>query len=750
MQVKATIQGVVQGVGFRPFVYRLASQLDLGGHVKNTSGGVEIVLNGDESEIKTFFDRLTRDLPPLAGISNILVEESKFGEFGTFKIFESSRQLKPLISIPPDVATCEDCLRELCDDRNRRYNYWFITCTNCGPRFTITEEIPYDRILTTMKLFEMCKDCEKEYTDPLDRRYHAQTVACHKCGPRLELFDNVRRRINADDPILKASELLSQGSVVAIKGIGGIHLACLTSDDDTIKELRTRRRKMEKPFAIMARDLNMVRSFAEVNPAEEILLKSWQRPIVLLKKSENYWLSEHLSPKLHNIGVMLPYTALHHLLFNHIDEPLVMTSANLPDEPTIKDEDEAFDRLSKIADYFLMHNRRIHQRSDDSVIRVINDKPIFLRRSRGYVLTPIEIDVDFDGSILALGAELDNSFCIYKDGKAYLSQYIGDTSNYDTFCDLKGNLEKFQKLLGVKRFDVIACDLHPQFNTTKLAEELARKHDCKLIRIQHHFAHLASCMAEHGLEEAVGMVCDGYGYGLDGKAWGGEIVLAKQGKFERVGHLEYHSLIGGDLATKYPLRIVVGILSGFMKEGEIKKIIGPRVSGKEVEIWLRQLDQKFNVVESSSCGRFLDAVSALFSVSDKRDYEGEPAIKLESFASRGRNILDLPVSITKIDGAHVLNTRYIFEALVENLENNPEDLALSVHRTLALGSVEIVKKFETENVCFTGGVAHNELFNRFLMGEIPDLSIQTKVPCGDGGISLGQVYINKFLDTIHP
>ncbi|MCD4740443.1 carbamoyltransferase HypF [archaeon] len=743
MQVKAIIKGTVQGVGFRPFVYGLASQFKLNGYVKNTSNGVELVLDGDKKNINQFFVYLKEKHPPLVKLDDVSVSEKELGTFNNFKIFESSAQSEPMVSIPPDVGVCSDCLRELRDKKDRRHDYWFITCTNCGPRFTITEKLPYDRVATSMSSFEMCKECTKEYKNPLNRRYHAQTVACHTCGPELTLFDNERNRIQVDNPIEKTAGLLNQGNIIAIKGIGGMHLACLTSDEQVIKKLRARRKRQEKPFAIMARDLNAVKSFAEVSLAEETLLESWQKPIVLLRKSAGYQLAEELSPSLHNIGVMLPYTALYYLLFEYIHEPLVMTSANLPNEPTIKDEETAFDGLTEIADYFLMHNRNVCHRCDDSVVRVVNDEPVLLRRSRGYVPKPIGFK-GFDGTILALGAELDNSFCVCKNDKAYLSQYIGNTSNYDTFCDLKKNLTGFQKLLGVSSFDSIACDLHPRFNTTLLAKELAEKHECKLVQVQHHFAHLASCMAEHGLEDAVGMVCDGYGYGLNGKAWGGEVIVARQGEFKRIGHLEYQPLLGGDLATKQPLRLAVGVLAKFMDEREIAKVVGSRVPEETLAVWFKQLNDGFNVVESSSCGRFLDAVSALLGVCEKRTYEGEPAVKLESLALSGKKIIDLPVNVLKKNGVYVLDTHSIFGALTQETKSSPEDLALSVHHALVSGMATIAKKSKIENVCFTGGVACNSLFNKFLKEEFPDLLVQSKAPCGDGGISLGQAYFSKF------
>jgi hydrogenase maturation protein HypF len=741
---------MIQGVGFRPFVYRLAKRFNLKGYVRNTSGGVEILIDGNKVSIKNFLDYLKNKPPALAQIESIDVREGYFGTFTSFSIIKSSKQPDISTLIPPDMGICEDCLRELHDKENRRFGYYFITCTNCGPRFTLIKEIPYDRIRTTMEPFKMCPFCESQYKNPLDRRYNAQTTSCPECGPKLSLFDRKGKVIRGNS-IEKAMSLINRGKILAIKGVGGVHLTCLTTDDKIIKKLRRRRGKPQKPFAIMAEKIEMIKSFAIVNRKEEELLKSWQRPIVLLKKSKDYWLSEYLSPGLHNIGVMLPYSGLHYLLFEKIEEPLVMTSANLPDEPTIKDEKEAFEKLSSVADYFLIHDREIYQRCDDSVVRVIDDKPVLLRRSRGYTPLPIDLNVESDEIILALGAELDDIFCIYRNGKAYLSQHIGDTSNYDTFLDLKQNLNKWMKLLSVDKFDRIVCDLHPRFNTTKLAEELSEKYSCGLTRVQHHFAHLASCMAEYGLKEAIGIICDGYGFGLDKKAWGGEVLVIKNGKFERVGHLEYQLLIGGDLATKYPLRIVIAILSKFMDETKIRKTtkqLNLRIPEQNIKVWFKQLESEFNVIESSSCGRFLDAVSALLGVCSERTYEGEPAMKLESLALKGKKLIELPVKVKRIGGEYVLDTTSIFEETLNHIDKTrKEDLALSVHYTVAEGLSKIVKKVMRDHkikaVCFSGGCAYNELLNKFLSEKLKILA-QSKAPCGDGGISLGQVYY-KFL-----
>ena len=746
-QFKILIKGVVQGIGFRPFIFRLAQKFSLLGYVKNTSKGVEIVLDGKKEKIKAFLKELKRNSPPLSNIKELVLKKGKFGKFSSFSIVSSFASKEKIFWLPPDIGICENCLKEINDKKNRRFNFWFITCTHCGPRFTILKKFPYDRENTTMAKFKLCKGCEKEYKDPFNLRFHAQTIACKKCGPKILLLDNKLKKVKGD-PIEKAKYFLEKGKIIAIKGIGGYHLACLAEKDEIVKRLREKRKFSDKPFAVMVLDIKMAKSFTKLTQKEEKILKDWQKPIVLLKKSKNYKLSKFVSPKLHNIGVMLPYTGLHYLLLKKIKKPLIMTSANLPSAPTIIDDKEAFEKLKKIADYFLVHNREISQRCDDSVIKVINGESVFLRRSRGFVPLPFEIDLGKE-KMVAFGAEFQNTFSIY-DGKkrVFVSQYMGDISNYESFLALKKSFRKFSSLLGIKKFDKVFCDFNENFFSSKFAKNFASYHKAKLIKVQHHIAHLCSCMAEYGLKEAIGIVCDGFGLGLDKKAWGGEVILIKKGKIERVGHLEYQPLISGDMAVIYPLRIVVAILAKVFSEKEILKLLKGKEKEKTIKIWLKQLKEKENVIESSSCGRFLDAVSAFLGICKKRTYEGEPAMKLESLALKGKRIIELPLEIEEKKGTFILKTTPIFKKIVEYFPlKSKEDLALSLHFALCEGLAEIVKLKNKENlpVCFSGGVAFNELFNKFLKEKLGKIFIQKKVSPGDGGISLGQLYFNKFL-----
>ncbi|RLG56050.1 MAG: carbamoyltransferase HypF, partial [Thermoproteota archaeon] len=531
MRAEITVTGIVQGVGFRPFIYRLAVSHGLVGFVQNRGDAtVFIVVEGDESSIRRFMREIREKKPPLARIFSLEAKltESR-GEFSRFEIRRSSSKRSRRASIiPPDVSICDDCIREMRDHSDRRYSYFFITCTNCGPRFTVIEKLPYDRPNTTMIDFQMCSHCRKEYENPLDRRFHAQTIACPACGPRAYLTDKSGEEIDVEDPVREVGKLLDEGHVVAVKGIGGFHLATATTISEPILRLRAAKHRRQKPFAIMARDLDAVKTFAEVTPPEEAALKSYMRPIVLLKKSESYYLSDQISPGLHTVGVMLPYTGMHIMMFDWSREPaFVMTSANPPDEPIVKDNSEAIRKLGSIVDYFLLHNRRIAQRCDDSVLRVVAGSPALIRRSRGYAPAPIELRRELKAEVLALGGEKRVTSCILAGRRCFASQHIGDVEKLETLRYLREATGHLLKLVGAEP-SVIACDLHPAFHTTRLARRLAEELGVPLERVQHHHAHIASLMAEKGLDELVGLSCDGYGYGPGGKAWGGEVLYCSR------------------------------------------------------------------------------------------------------------------------------------------------------------------------------------------------------------------------------
>ncbi|MBU7004458.1 MAG: carbamoyltransferase HypF, partial [Theionarchaea archaeon] len=530
MQVRLSIQGRVQGVGFRPSVYRYAVSLGLAGYVRNTgNGNVEVLVDGRKELVENFTTGLAGALPPLAEVISIRTERVKAGRQKEFKILPSVNLGDGSSDsfIPQDVATCESCYGELFDPDDRRHGYPFITCTDCGPRYTISRGPPFDRDNTSMEPFEMCEDCATEYVDPGDRRYHAQTIACSSCGPKVWLAGPDGKTIRSKNPIARAARLIDGGEIVAIKGVGGTHIACRVTDDGPIRDLRKILRRPYQPFALMARDLREARSFASVGDPEAESLTSWKRPIVVLDKLNPFPLSKLLAPDLSNIGVMLPYTPMHHLLLSGTEEPaLVMTSANVHDEPMIIEPGRLRERLKKIP-YILWHDREITNRCDDSVVRFHGENPVLIRRSRGYVPHPIELPWKEEEVVLGVGPELSSTACIAKDGLAYLTQHIGNTSNFDTFNYLKEAISSLMKNTSTVRLDAVAHDLHPDFLSTRLASSLSESWDCPAFPVQHHFAHIYSLAAEHGIDpesRMMGIAADGVGYGNEKETWGGEVL----------------------------------------------------------------------------------------------------------------------------------------------------------------------------------------------------------------------------------
>lgn len=756
LRIKITVTGIVQGVGFRPFIYRIAKKHQLSGYVRNRGdAGVEIFLEGKEKDVTSFQSELKTNPPPLAQIYEIgtISIEGK-NQYSDFTIYESSQQNNLSGSIiPPDISICNDCLTELKDPKNPRYEYFFITCTNCGPRFTIIKSLPYDRINTTMNKFPLVGKCKEEYTDPINRRFHAQTVACPNCGPKVYLTSVNGKEICHKNPIQEAGKLLSEGSIVAIKGYGGFHIAASSIKPIPLEKLRTVKHRRSKPFAVMARNLEAAKTIADVNPTELKLLTSNSRPIVLLNKKSIFPLSSLVAPDLHNLGVMLPYTALHYMLFDKIsDQTFVMTSANPPNQPIIKDNDVALKKLNGIVDYFLFHDREIAYRCDDSVLRVHGNYPVFLRRSRGYSPKPIILNEKSIHSIVGLGGELNNTSCILNDNKAFISQHIGDIENTETRTFLEEATSHLIRLTNSK-IETITCDLHPKFATTFLAKKLASKNDWKLVQVQHHHAHIAALMLEHSINEIVGIVCDGYGYGIDGEAWGGEILFStrESKNFKRLGHLEKQPLLGGDLATRFPIRIAAGILH---KKIDIEAWLSENSNyfphGKtEVELILNQLSKKTNIINSTSCGRILDAVAAILGICFERSYESEPAVKLESLAAEGRDVLNQKPAIK--DNT-LLTTPLLLSIFNYRKQYSPKDLAYSAHTYVAKGLAELAieKALENgiKNIGFSGGVACNKIISDTIRKKVEseDLNfiVHRQIPPGDGGLSFGQAIVGGF------
>ncbi len=757
MRIKLNVTGIVQGVGFRPFIYRIAVHNGLAGYVRNRGdAGVEVLLEGDAQSIKKFINDLTAKKPPLAYIDAVKSTElTGKNEYQNFTIYNSSQETETSGSIiPPDIAICNQCLKELRDPTDPRYEYFFITCTDCGPRFTIIERLPYDRENTTMREFPLCGFCQKEYEEPSNRRFHAQTVACPTCGPKAYLTTNTGKLYQTKDPVRAAGKLLSEGHILAVKGYGGFHIAASTLLEQPLMRLRTTKHRSEKPFAIMARSLDAANGFAEVNSKEQKLLSSPSRPIVLLNKNPSYNLSPLVAPHLHNVGVMLPYTGLHYMLFDQVSDPaFVMTSANPPNQPIVKDNEAALKILGGTVDYFLFHNREIAHRCDDSVMRVHGHRPVFLRRSRGYAPSPIRLKQKSKRCVVGLGGELNNTSCVLLDDKAFISQHIGDVENVETRSFLQEATSHLQRLTNCHA-ETVACDLHPKFTTTNLAKEMAEVDGSTLVQVQHHHAHAAALMAEHGLDEIVSIVCDGYGYGTDGAAWGGEVLFCtrESAEFKRIGHLEPQTLLGGDLASRYPVRVAAGMLgkAGVNVEEWLNKNRRHLPHGDiEAKVILSQLKKGIGKVETTSCGRVLDAVAAVLGICYERSYEGEPAMKLESTALLGKEALNLK---TMLNG-DVIQTTPLLNAIYQNIGKiSKVDLAYSAHAYLAKGlaflAVQKASEQGVKTVGFSGGSACNQIL-ALLMRETVEAAglrffVHEAVPAGDGGVSFGQAVVAGF------
>ena len=816
------VEGIVQGVGFRPFVYRIATEASLNGYVRNLGNVVEIILQGSHQNMEEFLFNLQNKLPPIAKINNIETrdlneEDEKYGDYSDFVIRESADDFAGTSVIPPDVAICDNCLEEINDPQNRRYKYPFNACTDCGPRFTVIEKVPYDRDNTTMEDFPLCDECEIEYTNPLDRRYHAEAACCEDCGPSLKLLKNTCNdgedsgsaiEIDCEDPLKETARLLDEGKILAIKGIGGTHLVANVKIKETVDLLRQRLGRKSQAFAVMSPDIETIKTFAVMSKEEEKTLKSKERPIVILKKSEDYDFADSVSPDLHNIGVMLPYAPLHHLLFNETDTPAyIMTSANVPGEPMMITNEEIVKNLSKIADYYLVHNRRILNRCDDSVVRFRNDELAFIRRSRGYTPEPYDLsekytylNEEFDNlNILALGPELDVTFTIIKNSKAYVSQHIGNTNKYRTYQFLKEAIEHMMQITKTDSFDLIACDMHPQFFTTQLAREYAEKYDCPLIQVQHHHAHGVSLINDHVLNktdleektsaemeisqdyeksellenpgEMIIIASDGVGYGDDGGAWGGEILYTDIKSYKRMASLMPQKMPGGDLCTKYPARMLAAILSNPNSDYERDKYGEENVQelmernyldafphGKmEIASLFKQIERNLNVGINTSTGRCLDSIAAALNICSERSYEGEAPMKLESAAFNYLKMNDLdkindyPIIIKDHDDRRVLDTTAILRYVIDKLEEGEDigRIAAAGQEAVSIGlaklAIEAAENCGIDTVGVSGGTFYNEAITAHIKDCIENAGlkfIQHTNSCpGDGSVSLGQAIV---------
>lgn len=755
-RAEISVRGIVQGVGFRPFVFQLASQQGLKGWVTNTSGEVKIEVEGPFTNIQIFLEKLKTEAPPLALIEEINYLLLPPVGYSNFTIRESKTEKGKYQRISPDIATCFRCRQEIFNPQDRRYRYPFTNCTNCGPRFTIIEDIPYDRLTTTMKKFKMCPKCEKEYNDPNNRRFHAQPNCCPVCGPQLELVDNQGRQITTYDPIFAAANLLKRGKIIAIKGLGGFLLACDATQDEVVKLLRRRKRRLFKPFAVMMRDLDEIKKYCFISSLEEELLVSTRAPIVLLKLKDKNLISPEVAPNLNYFGVMLPYTPLHHLLLREVSFPLVMTSGNISEEPIAKDNEEALKRLANIADYFLWHNRDIHIQFDDSVAMVERNEIQVLRRARSYAPDPIQLSFKAR-SVLACGAELKNTFCFTKDYYAFISQHIGDLDNLETLAHFEKVLKHYKQLFRLEP-QIIAHDKHPDYISTLYARELKAKDDgLILVPIQHHHAHIISCLIENKVSPPVlGVAFDGTGYGEDGKIWGGEFLLVEYDNYQRKGHLEYVPMPGGEKAIKHPYRMTLSYLMKFFGERSLNYQLPflPKIKPVELEVIKNQIIKGINSPLTSSGGRLFDAVSALLSICLEVDYEGQAAIELEMVAKESEEIQPYPFEIRRKDGIKVVSLEGIFAGILDDLTQgrSKEEIAFRFHYTVAEVITEMVQILSGETgikkVALSGGVFQNRLLLRLSARGLEKAGFQVithrEVPTNDGGVSLGQAVIANF------
>ena len=762
-QAEIRITGVVQGIGFRPFVYKQATNHQLVGYVLNTgNSAVRVVVEGKKNEIIDFIESIEKKKPHLAVIDSIqTIWHNPSGVFNAFKIHISKDEHKSGGSvIPPDVAICDECIEDINNSHSRHYQYPMTCCAICGPRYTTITDTPYDRERTTMGEFPLCQDCNTEFNNPLDRRFNAQTICCPKCGPKFKLLDSRGELLETDDCFTTSVSLLNEGAIIAVKGLGGIHLAVRASLEDQVQRLRRIRNKPYKPLAIMSPSLNAIQKYATITPLAESLLTSWRRPIVVLYQRQPFPLSPSLAPGLDTIGVMLPYSGIYLRLFEDLeDDALVMTSANPTGLPTIINATTFQDNFKKLADYFLTHNRTIYQRSDDSVVIPAATHGLIIRRSRGYTPEPINT-ADNGPPILALGALEKNTGAIYHKTRIYPTQHIGDIDTLETLRFLQESLAHLQQLLRVKTFDAIACDLHPDFLTTRYGEELSEEQQIPLVRVQHHHAHLAALLADqkHPIDEDIVAICsDGAGYGPDNTTWGGEILFGNAKQYTRAAYLKPQPMPGGDLAAQYPLRMLIGILSPEYSNTELHEAfseLAPRAFPNgisELQTILTQLTRQLNTPITSSTGRILDALASMLHLTFRRTYEGEPAIRLESYANKGRPLpqLNLEIPLKQTGRAQILDTTTFINTLFQNRHKySGPDLAHEAH--VALGKAfgvtasEIAEAEGLRAIGFSGGVAFNLILTKAIRQVVEDRGFEfithRFVPPGDAGTSVGQGY----------
>ncbi|MCX7954322.1 MAG: carbamoyltransferase HypF [Bacteroidales bacterium] len=742
------IKGLVQGVGFRPFIYRIAKSAKLNGYVENRNTGVLIKLNATENKLLEFIENIKKNAPPVSDIESINFIETSSEIFTDFEIKKSKTVSDEVTQISPDIAVCEDCLNDIKNQINR-INYPFVNCTNCGPRFTIIKKIPYDRINTTMNVFKMCDDCFKEYTDIFNRRFHAQPIACSNCGPHYTLHYNNKTFENINEVINNVRNLLKNKKIVAIKGYGGFFLACNALDEEAVSRLRKRKKREGKPFAVMFPSIEILEKYAFINEKEKLALQSYRKPIVILKQKKDLPYSVNVG--LNTIGAILPYMPFHYLLFENFNiDAIIFTSGNISDEPIVTDNEVALNKLTSIADAILVYNREIYNRVDDSVVRVINNQERIIRRSRGYVPSPLLLDFNVEG-ILATGAELSNCFCIGKGNQAIFSQHIGDLKNIETYEFYLSTIEKFKELFNFKPI-IIVSDMHPDYLSTRYAEESGIKH----LKMQHHHAHIVACMAEHKLNEnVIGVAFDGTGYGIDNNIWGSEFMICNLREFKRAFHFEYIPAPGGDKVTYEPWRSAVSYLYKYFNQQFLQFNLSflKNVNPTHLNMIISMIDKRINCPLTCGAGRLFDAVSALINLCTHAKFHAEAPMRLESIINE---------SITEAYSYNIYDNlvsfKNTFYEIIVDLKNNVPSSIISTkfHNTVINIIISIVKilreKYNINKVVLSGGSFQNkyllEKVESILSSYEFDVYSHKKVPSNDGGIALGQLVfgaVNKNL-----
>ncbi|MBN8570133.1 MAG: carbamoyltransferase HypF [Ignavibacteria bacterium] len=745
--VLINIQGTVQGVGFRPFVYRLAQELNIKGWIINSSAGVQIEAEGDENDMEKFLTRLKNGKPVNSTINDFKYVNSDIKNFTKFEIKESNNSTIKTALILPDLATCPDCLNEIFNPKERRYLYPFTNCTNCGPRFSIIESIPYDRANTTMKEFEMCNDCRNEYKNPLDRRFHAEPIACPKCGPQIKLYNERKELIAGNEIIKKAAEVILNGKIIALKGLGGYQLIVDARNNEAVKRLRERKHREEKPFAMMFPSLELIKKCCEVSGEEERLLLSVQSPIVLLKKKENNLISEDISKENNYYGVMLPYTPLHHLLMKKLNTPIVATSGNISDEPICITNEESFEKLNSIADFFLTHDRKIVRQVDDSVVRVIKNKPFMIRRARGYAPYPLILDEEIP-SVIAVGGQLKNTVAISNGKNVFISQHIGDLDSKEAYSAFKKIISDFKNLYDINP-EYIISDLHPDYVSTKFAQDKG----LKLIQVQHHYSHILSCIAENNIEgEVLGISWDGTGYGTDGNIWGGEFLKVNKGKFERFAHFDYFPLAGGEKAIKEVWRIGASLLYTATKD---KKLVKSHYKDYDTEVILNLVDKKINSPLCSSVGRLFDGIASLINLKQDTSFEGQAAMDLENTLDEILTNDSYKFEIIKTDeNNYIVDWRKVVVDIFNEFKKNisRKKISAKFHNALTDVIIDVSKISGIKHIALSGGCFQNKYLIERTIDKLRDEGFkvfwQSEIPTNDAGISLGQMKYFSYLNKI--